>query len=163
MALETAQPQVQPSPGPASARVLVIEDQQDARESLRMLLELDKHEVETAANGREGVAKFDAFAPTVVLVDIGLPEMNDYEVAHAIRSRENGTRACLISGVSGFTLVSIGLVGMSSPFAARGRPGFCFDGCLVTCIPNHGHFAWSEAFQVRGAPRCRYPPPTSFQ
>jgi CheY-like chemotaxis protein/anti-sigma regulatory factor (Ser/Thr protein kinase) len=78
-------------------RVLVIEDQQDARESLRMLLELDDHVVEPAATGREGVAKFDAFHPDVVLVDIGLPEMNGYEVARAIRSRASGTRVRMIA------------------------------------------------------------------
>jgi signal transduction histidine kinase/CheY-like chemotaxis protein len=78
-------------------RVLVIEDQQDARESLRMLLELDDHVVEAAATGREGVAKFDAFHPDVVLVDIGLPEMNGYEVARAIRSRASGTRVRMIA------------------------------------------------------------------
>jgi CheY-like chemotaxis protein/anti-sigma regulatory factor (Ser/Thr protein kinase) len=78
-------------------RVLVIEDQQDARDSLRMLLELDDHVVEAAATGREGVAKFDAFHPDVVLVDIGLPEMNGYEVARAIRSRASGTRVRMIA------------------------------------------------------------------
>jgi CheY-like chemotaxis protein len=77
--------------------VLVIEDQEDARETLRMLLEMDKHEVATASSGTEGVAKFDAFGPSVVLVDIGLPEMNGYEVARAIRSRENGIHARLIA------------------------------------------------------------------
>lgn len=82
---------------PARSRVLVIEDQKDARESLRMLLELDQHAVETASSGREGVAKFDAFAPDVVVVDIGLPEMNGFEVARAIRSREHGKSARLIA------------------------------------------------------------------
>jgi len=97
-----------PSPDPAPAdpappprlpvsRVLVVEDQQDARDSLRMLLELDNHQVETAASGREGVAKFDAFLPDVVLVDIGLPEMTGHEVARAIRSRASGTDVRLIA------------------------------------------------------------------
>jgi CheY-like chemotaxis protein len=79
------------------SRVLVVEDQQDARDSLRMLLEFDNHQVETAASGLEGVTKFDSFHPDVVLVDIGLPEMNGYEVARAIRSRANGTRVRLIA------------------------------------------------------------------
>jgi len=86
-----------PAPGMAGARILVIEDQQDVRDSLRMLLELDQHEVETASNGPDGVAKFDAFSPNVVLVDIGLPGMNGYEVAHAIRARDHGKRAALIA------------------------------------------------------------------
>ena len=82
---------------PARSRVLVVEDQQDARDSLRMLLEMDDHRVETASSGREGVAAFDAFAPEVVLVDIGLPEMNGYEVARAIRSRASGNGVRLIA------------------------------------------------------------------
>ena len=53
--------------------------------------------VETAASGREGVDKFDAFGPDVVVVDIGLPEMNGFEVAHTIRSRERGKDARLIA------------------------------------------------------------------
>jgi len=62
-----------------------------------MLLEMDDHRVETASSGREGVAAFDAFAPEVVLVDIGLPEMNGYEVARAIRSRASGNGVRLIA------------------------------------------------------------------
>jgi CheY-like chemotaxis protein len=98
---ESAAPASGSLPTPAGVRILIIEDQQDVRDSLRMLLELDNHEVETAANGREGVAKFDAFSPSVVLVDIGIPEMNGYEVAQAIRSRKNGTRVSLIA-VTGY-------------------------------------------------------------
>ena len=79
------------------SRVLVVEDQQDARDSLRMLLELDDHHVETAASGPEGLAKFDAFRPDVVIVDIGLPEMNGNEVARAIRSRAAGADVRLIA------------------------------------------------------------------
>jgi CheY-like chemotaxis protein len=82
---------------PGRCRVLVVEDQQDACDSLRMLLELDNHRVETASSGREGVAKFDAFLPEVVLVDIGLPVMNGYEVARAIRSRATGADVLLIA------------------------------------------------------------------
>jgi signal transduction histidine kinase/CheY-like chemotaxis protein len=98
---ESAAPESRSSPAPAGARVLIIEDQQDVRDSLRMLLELDDHKVETAANGKEGVAKFDAFSPSVVLVDIGIPEMNGYEVAQAIRSRKDGTHVSLIA-VTGY-------------------------------------------------------------
>lgn len=99
---ESPPPATAPAAPPATApaartRVLVIEDQKDARESLRMLLELDQHAVETAASGREGVDKFDAFGPDVVVVDIGLPEMNGFEVAHTIRSRVRGKGARLIA------------------------------------------------------------------
>lgn len=78
-------------------RVLVVEDQEDARDSLRMLLELDGHVVDTAGSGREGVERFAALSPEVVLVDIGLPEMNGYEVARAIRAQPRGAHALLVA------------------------------------------------------------------
>lgn len=78
-------------------RVLVVEDQEDARTSLRMLLESEHYVVETASSGGEGVAKFATFSPSVVLVDIGLPDMSGYHVAQAIRAHESGTHARLIA------------------------------------------------------------------
>jgi len=54
-------------------RVLIIEDQQDARDSLRMLLELDGHDVAIARDGAEGLAKLASMDPDAALVDIGLP------------------------------------------------------------------------------------------
>ena len=53
--------------------MLVIEDNVDAAESLREVLELDGHEVEVAYDGAEGIEKARAFRPDVVLCDIGLP------------------------------------------------------------------------------------------
>lgn len=81
----------------ASVRVLVIEDQPDARDTLRMLLEIDNHDVATAANGRDGIAKFESFLPQLVLIDIGLPEMDGYDVARAIRAQPNGKHAYLVA------------------------------------------------------------------
>jgi signal transduction histidine kinase/response regulator RpfG family c-di-GMP phosphodiesterase len=66
-------------------RVLVIEDNVDAAESLRELLELDQHTVEVAFSGWEGLAKARSFGPDIVLCDIGLPGMDGYEVARAMR------------------------------------------------------------------------------
>lgn len=68
-------------------RILVIEDNPDARELLRMVLEMDGHMVETAADGAAGVRMAAATAPDIALVDIGLPEMDGYEVARRIRRR----------------------------------------------------------------------------
>jgi CheY-like chemotaxis protein len=79
-----------PSPsGPAFAqrrRILVIEDNADAAESLRLILELDGHEVTVTATGEEGVAKARELRPEVVLSDIGLPGMSGYEVARTLRA-----------------------------------------------------------------------------
>jgi PAS domain S-box-containing protein len=67
-------------------RVLVIEDNEDAAQSLRDVLELDEHLVEVAYSGRDGIDKARVFHPDIVLCDIGLPEMDGYEVARAIRA-----------------------------------------------------------------------------
>jgi CheY-like chemotaxis protein len=67
-------------------RVLIIEDNQDAADSLREMLELGAHTVEVAYRGPEGIAKARAFAPDLVLCDIGLPGMDGYAVAQALRA-----------------------------------------------------------------------------
>jgi signal transduction histidine kinase/ActR/RegA family two-component response regulator len=71
----------------ATARhVLVIEDNTDAREMLRMALELDGHRVETAADGTSGVETALRTTPDLVLVDIGLPGLDGYAVARRLRA-----------------------------------------------------------------------------
>jgi PAS domain S-box-containing protein len=85
--------------GPA-ARVLLIEDNADARETLRWLLEDDGHHVDEAHDGPSGLARAEATAPDVVLVDIGLPGMDGYEVAGRLRARL-GARPILVA-ISGY-------------------------------------------------------------
>jgi signal transduction histidine kinase/CHASE3 domain sensor protein len=72
--------------GKQRLRILVIEDNADAAESLRDALTLLNHQIEVAYTGREGLEKARVFRPDVVLCDIGLPEMNGYEIACAIRA-----------------------------------------------------------------------------
>ena len=67
-------------------RVLIIEDNIDAAESLRDALALGGHDVAVAYNGPDGLAKARGFRPELVLCDIGLPVMDGYEVARAFRS-----------------------------------------------------------------------------
>jgi CheY-like chemotaxis protein len=78
-----------PSPGGEVAsprRVLVIEDNEDAADSLRELLEFDHHQVKVAHTGRAGIEVAREFRPDVVLCDLGLPEMDGYEVARRLRT-----------------------------------------------------------------------------
>jgi CheY-like chemotaxis protein len=79
--------------------VLVIEDNEDGRETLRILLELAGHRVETANDGVTGVEKALALQPEVALIDVGLPKLDGYEVARRIRagSRNGGRRPLLIA------------------------------------------------------------------
>ncbi len=67
-------------------RVLVIEDNTDAADTLREALEFCGHEVDVAYNGLTGIEKTLSFKPDVVLCDIGLPGKNGYEVARALRA-----------------------------------------------------------------------------
>lgn len=86
-----APPAAAPAPARTSGkgahrRVLVVDDNVDAAETLREVLLSWGHEVEVAYDGMEGLAKARAFRPDVVLCDIGLPTVNGYEVAQALQA-----------------------------------------------------------------------------
>jgi len=74
--------------GPTGACVLLVEDNVDARETLRDLLELWGYGVEVAVDGRRGLEAALALGPDAALVDIGLPGLDGYEVARRIRAAE---------------------------------------------------------------------------
>lgn len=77
-------------------RVLVVEDNPDGRETLRLLLELLGYDVQVAVDGMDGVAKGLNWHPDVAVIDIGLPRLNGYEVARQLR-RELGCGVFLIT------------------------------------------------------------------
>jgi signal transduction histidine kinase len=90
------------SPEPAPARhVLIVEDNHDAREGLRLLLESWGHRVEEASDGEEGVSRALGGKPDVALIDVGLPGLDGYEVARAIRGGEGGQAIRLVA-VTGY-------------------------------------------------------------
>ncbi len=66
-------------------RVLVVDDNPDAGDSLAMILEVLGAEVRVARSGAEAIEMFGAYRPSVVLLDIGMPGMNGYDVARALR------------------------------------------------------------------------------
>jgi len=82
-------------------RVLLIEDSADARDMLRMMLELAGHVVYDAADGAGGLALVDAMRPDVGIIDIGLPRMDGYQVARRIRDLPHG-RDMLLLALTGF-------------------------------------------------------------
>src|SRR5438105_13692119 len=72
---------------PASGRsILIVEDHEDAREALRALLELEGHRVDAAGSGSRAIELARAEPPDIALIDIGLPEVDGYEVARQIRA-----------------------------------------------------------------------------
>jgi signal transduction histidine kinase/ActR/RegA family two-component response regulator len=82
-----------------NCRVLVVDDNQDAGDMLGMLLQSLNASVRTAHSGPEALAMIDEFNPDVVLLDIGMPFMDGYEVARRIRARRgNGVRLIALTG-----------------------------------------------------------------
>jgi two-component system CheB/CheR fusion protein len=78
-------------------RFVLVEDQPDAREMMRMLLESLDHEVLDAPDGAAGVELIEKVKPDFALIDIGLPTMTGYEVAQQIRSNKDLKRIMLIA------------------------------------------------------------------
>jgi len=66
-------------------RILIVDDNEDAANSLAMLLQLGGHETESAYTARDALERAASFKPDVVLLDIGLPGMDGYEVAQRMR------------------------------------------------------------------------------
>jgi PAS domain S-box-containing protein len=69
------------------ARVLVVDDNVDAAESLALLLQSDGHTVSVAHNGEDAVRRAEVWRPDIAVLDVGLPGMNGYEVASVLRQR----------------------------------------------------------------------------
>jgi signal transduction histidine kinase len=92
---------VGPGPEPSAPvkprRILVVDDNVDNAESLALLLQLSGHQVRTAHNGPGALAAASAFRPEVVLLDIGLPGMDGYEVARCLRTEAGGEKLLLVA------------------------------------------------------------------
>jgi signal transduction histidine kinase/CheY-like chemotaxis protein len=86
-----------PSPLAAKRRILVVDDNEDSAESLTVLLKLSGNETQTAYDGLEAVEAAATFRPDVILLDIGLPELNGYEVARKIREQPWGKKMALVA------------------------------------------------------------------
>jgi two-component system CheB/CheR fusion protein len=83
---------------PAVARrVLVVDDSRDSAEALSIILEQSGHVVSTAFGAHEAIAQARAFRPEVVFLDIGLPEMDGYELARRLRAIPETAKAKLLA------------------------------------------------------------------
>lgn len=80
-----------------SRKVLMADDNRDAADSLAALLELGGHEVRTAYDGEQAFDLADSFRPSVILLDIGMPKMNGYDVAKRIRAQPWGAAMTLVA------------------------------------------------------------------
>jgi len=81
----------------AEFKILVVDDNRDAADSCAMLLELSGHHVQTAYTGRRALELAETFHPHAVLLDIGLPDLDGYELARQIRAAPWGRDVILIA------------------------------------------------------------------
>ena len=86
-----------PSPAVVARRILVVDDNVDAATSLAMLLTLSGHVTHLAHDGVDAVGQSALFKPDLVLMDIGLPQLNGYEAARQIREQPGGEHIGLVA------------------------------------------------------------------
>jgi CheY-like chemotaxis protein len=85
----------------AKHRVLIADDNRDSADSLAMYLKIKGHDTSTAYDGEEAIAAAEAIRPDVVLLDIGMPKLNGYDVCRRIREQP-WARGTLMVAVTGF-------------------------------------------------------------
>ncbi len=104
---------------PRGRRILVVDDNADAADSLADLLRLRGHFAEVAYDGPSALARVDANAPDVVLCDVGLPGLSGYDVARAIRAK----------GIEGIRLIAV--TGYAQPDDVQRAMNAGFDGHIA--------------------------------
>ena len=81
----------------SSFRILIVDDNQDGADSLSMMLRILGNESRTAYDGQQGIECAEQFRPDVILLDIGLPKLNGYEVCRRIREQSWGKSLIMIA------------------------------------------------------------------
>jgi two-component system CheB/CheR fusion protein len=89
------------SPSARSLRVLVADDNADSANGLAMLLEMASHQVRVAYDGQTTLTAAEEFRPHVVLLDVGMPDLDGYEVARRLRASPE-TKKVLLIAVTGW-------------------------------------------------------------
>jgi two-component system, chemotaxis family, CheB/CheR fusion protein len=85
------------SAGAVGLKVIIVDDNKDAADACAMLLELSGHHVQTAYTGRRALELAETFRPHALVLDIGLPDVNGYELAQRIRALPWGRHTVLIA------------------------------------------------------------------
>ena len=100
--IETVETQAEPQPtarlpGNSAQRILVVDDNRDAADSLAMLLKELGHEVDTAFGGHEGVSKAETMHPNLIFLDLGMPLLNGIDTAKLLRALPQGKDIKLVA------------------------------------------------------------------
>ena len=134
--------------GGARARILVVDDNVDVVETTTMLLSLSGHQVRSAKDGLQALHVASEFRPDVVLLDIGLPLMDGYEVARRLRQTPQTAGALLIA------LTGYGQQGDRQ----RGKDAG-FDGHMLKPVDPHALArmiaGWTRGWPIAGCGRRR--------
>jgi signal transduction histidine kinase/CheY-like chemotaxis protein len=88
---------VAPAAPPERVRLLLVDDNQDALQALTVLLELEGHEVTTSDNGHDAIRLMSEKHPEVAIIDVGMPEMDGFEVARTARLERDLDRTLLVA------------------------------------------------------------------
>lgn len=118
---EMLPPAAQPKPVPR--RVLLIEDNRDARETFRMMLELAGHQVLEAEEGRRGLELLKTELPDIAVIDVGLPGLDGYQIASSFRKEPTSNQVMLVA-----------LTGYGTPEARERSRAAGFDHHLIKPI-----------------------------
>jgi CheY-like chemotaxis protein len=105
---------------PRPTRILVVEDNPDAREALRGVLEMEGHRVAAAVDGADGIELSAAFRPEIAFIDIALPALDGFEVARRLRARDEAKKMVLVA-----------VTGRGQPEDRRKAQAAGFDAYLV--------------------------------
>ncbi|HWJ34777.1 MAG TPA: response regulator [Steroidobacteraceae bacterium] len=95
---DCAHPESQFQSAAAPKRILIVDDNEDSAETMALLFRLNGHEVTTVSEGTAALSAARTLAPDLVLLDIGLPGMNGYEVGRGLRERGCAARLVAITG-----------------------------------------------------------------
>jgi signal transduction histidine kinase len=89
--------QPMPAKQQSGKRILVVDDNADAAESIAVFMRIEGHEVKTVTDAMQALGCFEDFAPQVAIIDIGLPGMNGYELAASIRANASSAAPMMIA------------------------------------------------------------------
>jgi signal transduction histidine kinase len=81
----------------AARRILIVDDNHDSADAVALILQLDGHDVKTVYSGFDALDLVEEFKPHAVLLDIGMPQLNGYQVAQRLRMQEWGKNVLLIA------------------------------------------------------------------